>query len=78
MIQVKEVLPETIYYLIFNTEVIKAIDFRRLKKDDLKKREIKGIMLSYLSMQELISKIRKQAKIPEKDFVRIWITNEQE
>jgi hypothetical protein len=50
MIQVKEVLPETIYYLIFNTEVIKAIDFRRLKKDDLKKREIKGIMLSYLSM----------------------------
>lgn len=35
-------------------------------------------MLSYLSMQELISKIRKQAKIPEKDFVRIWITNEQE
>ncbi len=78
MIQVKEVLPETIYYLIFNTEVIKAIDFRRLKKDDLKKREIKGIMLSYLSMQELISKIRKQAKIPEKDFVRIWITDESE
>ena len=78
MIQVKEVLPETIYYLIFNTEVIKAIDFRRLKKDDLKKREIKGIMLSYLSMQELISKIRKQAKIPEKDFVRIWVTDESE
>lgn len=68
-------MPETVHYLMMNADVIRGIDFRRTKKDDLKIHEMKGILITVLTVEELVARIRKAMKIPEKDFVRVWVTS---
>lgn len=42
---------------------MKGIDFKRIKKADLKKFSIKAVMLKRLTVEELIGKIRGVKKI---------------
>lgn len=73
--QEKIISPETVLYFIMNADIVRGIDFRRTKKDDLKIRELKGIMITVLTVEEFVARVRKAANIPEKDFVRVWVTN---
>jgi hypothetical protein len=58
---------------MLNNEQIKAIDFKRLKKKDLKKYQLKGVTLQLKTVGEIVKKIRGEQEVPYAEFVNLWV-----
>lgn len=60
-------------YAIVNHELIKLIDFKRMKRGELKKHICRGILLSRLTLHEVVQRIRAERDIDPKDFLKVYI-----